>query len=296
MTSVATALVLALAHANAPLRTSAFSSAAPGLPGRLLHWPRAASRLNGGAPRLAMAAAGDRAKTLGQLWRGAYEVMLGVPGAPDSQNGLADVCLAPVEHVGDIEPPPEAGLEAKGVEGGIPLALREYAVFALTAFDPPGTTRDILSNTAANSRLWRDLLRLPVAPVCAWRSFGFDLEEGWREDGFCLAFEVALADAARAAVLDIARSHRQGAIFEYSYNSRARCLERLTLGACLDMSEVPTSTLALVDLSEARLASGEGTEDLFARPWAGPPDGGIILPSPSVLARMTSSTLGAHRK
>lgn len=103
-------------------------------------------------------------------------------------------------------------------------------MLALTAFDPPGTTRDRESNAAANGQLWQDILRLPVAPALAWRSFGFDIKEGWREDGFCLAFDKAEADAGRTAVLSMARRHKQGAIFEYGYDESSETLHRWTLG------------------------------------------------------------------
>jgi len=91
-----------------------------------------------------------------------------------------------------------------------PLNAREGQVLAITAFDPPGTTRSRECNAAANAQLWKDILGLPLMPSLAWRSFGFDVEEGWREDGFCLAFEKGQAETAREAVLSLARSHLQG--------------------------------------------------------------------------------------
>ena len=57
----------------------------------------------------------------------------------------------------------------------------------------------------------------------------FDLEDGWREDGFCLAYDKERAGAARDAVLDIARKHQQGAIFEYVYDDHNKWLVRSTL-------------------------------------------------------------------
>ena len=119
-------------------------------------------------------------------------------------------------------------------------------VLALTAFDPPGTTRDRSSNAAANDLLWKDIKQLSLPPSCAWRSFGFDLEEGWREDGFCLAFDAARADAGRKAVVELARAHAQGAIFEYEFDAQTPRLLRRTLGACLDMPYSAATTLALV--------------------------------------------------
>ena len=57
----------------------------------------------------------------------------------------------------------------------------------------------------------------------------FDLEDGWREDGFCLAYDKERAGAARDAVLGIARKHQQGAIFEYVYDDHNKWLVRSTL-------------------------------------------------------------------
>ena len=163
------------------------------------------------------------------------EVMLSVPAQPHNVN----VCLVPTESM--------AGKPSASSDQ-LPAVLREHAVMALTAFDPPGTTREREANAAANARLWADILQLPTAPACAWRSFGFDADEGWREDGFCLAFDSAHIPAARHAVLELARRHDQGAIFEYSYDAKECRLMRRTLGACLDMPDESAVCLTPVSM------------------------------------------------
>lgn len=153
--------------------------------------------------------------------------MLNVPAQPQN----IDVCLVPTESIAGAP----GGSSTTSSSDQLPAVLRQYTVMALTAFDPPGTMRERDANAAANARLWADIMQLPTAPSCAWRSFGFDNDEGWREDGFCLAFDDARMPAARHAVLELARRHDQGAIFEYYYDTRECRLMRRTLGACLEM-------------------------------------------------------------
>lgn len=179
---------------------------------------------------------------------------------PRESGGKSDVCLVPLESLSSTQ----------GTRGELPAALRNNTVMALTAFDPPGTSRDRAENAAANKLLWEDIMQLSIAPTCAWQSYGFDLEEGWREDGFCLAFARADADAARHQVLELAKKYDQGAIFQYVYDEGEKRLWRNTLGACLDMADVVPSVLAAVDMS---VVAGH---PLVALPWAGPSDGGII--------------------
>ena len=76
----------------------------------------------------------------------------------------------------------------------------------------------VQENTAANFRLWEALqhsMALITRPGCpvplVWRSFGVHVEDAWREDGFCVAFQPATATVAAAhdAVLRIARQFEQ---------------------------------------------------------------------------------------
>ena len=67
----------------------------------------------------------------------------------------------------------------------------------------------------------------------AWRAYGVDVTEGWREDGFVLAF--ADAAAGRRRVAAAARAFDQGAIYEYTLTQGA--VARRTLGVGLAMDE-----------------------------------------------------------
>ena len=46
----------------------------------------------------------------------------------------------------------------------------------------------MIERTAENGKLWADLRRLDPAPDDSWPAFGVHVVEGWREDGFCVAF------------------------------------------------------------------------------------------------------------
>ena len=95
----------------------------------------------------------------------------------------------------------------------------------------------------------------------AWRAYGVDVTEGWREDGFVLAF--ADAAAGRRRVAAAARAFDQGAIYEYTLTQGA--VARRTLGVGVAMDET-----TFMRGSTARPAR---RPDLVGLPWAGPSDG-----------------------
>merc|ERR1712087_835626 len=104
--------------------------------------------------------------------------MIDVPGAQSLSSPDGVLYLAPVPN--NARPPPIEWpkLFAKGV------------VFSLTASNPMGTATPATQNRAANAKLEGDIrmMRRPCTPRAWWRSFGFNAEEGWREDGFSIAF------------------------------------------------------------------------------------------------------------
>ena len=73
------------------------------------------------------------------------------------------------------------------------------------------------ANCEANRKLQADIASLRPVPRAWWHSFGFSAEEGWREDGFCVAFATDERRFARAQVLKLARAYRQAAIYQFSY-------------------------------------------------------------------------------
>jgi len=204
----------------------------------------------------------DLAK-LGGLWNGVTEFMLDVPildGAGAATESL--VVLVP-----SSEAPPSMGRAA------MPAALCQHTVFALTAFDPPGVSRTLSENTEANGLLWQRLAGVSPRPQFVWRAFGVHVAEGWREDGFCVAYD-AVSDgavqrvaAAREVIVGIARQFGQGAIFEYEPSCGNEII-RLTVPAA--GGDVVKGREVLVRTSVGPRLSG-----VLDRPWAGPVSIGI---------------------
>eukprot|EP00631_Chrysoreinhardia_giraudii_P007543 CAMPEP_0197426132 /NCGR_PEP_ID=MMETSP1170-20131217/33806_1 /TAXON_ID=54406 /ORGANISM="Sarcinochrysis sp, Strain CCMP770" /LENGTH=214 /DNA_ID=CAMNT_0042953753 /DNA_START=70 /DNA_END=714 /DNA_ORIENTATION=+ len=193
-------------------------------------------------------AASSEALRLAELWKGGIETMLSVPPA------MTDLVLKPCG----------TDAESRGSFGaaGPPFAL----AFALTAFDPPGVARSREANADENGKLWRDIVD-DARPERAWRGFGCDFQENWREDGFILQFDPKHRDRARRVVLDLAKKYHQGAIYEYLAVDGA--LHRRTVGAALDAIDEVTPMASLDPTSFHHL-------DLARLPWAGPDDAGVL--------------------
>ena len=188
------------------------------------------------------------ATDLASLWVGGIETMVDVPK-------VGTLSLAPAASAADSR-------ASFARFGGVPEALGGVA-FALTAFDPPGVSRTREANGEANGALWAALEALEARPKRAWRAFGCDLDEGWREDGFAVAWPEGDADAARPGVVAAARAFDQGAIYEYAWRDGA--LVRRTRGVAVAVDE--TTYMRAVSHDDLRARS-----DLFALPWAGPAD------------------------
>ena len=154
------------------------------------------------ARRSRMAAASQDDTALGELWGTAFDGMVRVPGA----EGVA----AP-NSVLYMAPTTAAAADARRW----PPPFENGAVFSLTAYNPMGRDAPEAQNVAANRRLHAELGDLSPAPAARWHSFGFNAKEGWREDGFSVAFAAADAERGRAAVLALARKYEQAAIYEY---------------------------------------------------------------------------------
>ena len=96
-----------------------------------------------------------------------------------------------------------------------PKIFSKSVVFSLTASNPMGVDVPAAQNRAANARLQSDIEALKVKPRAWWHSFGFNVQEGWREDGFSIAFAPDERVYARMAVLRLAIKHRQAAVYYY---------------------------------------------------------------------------------
>lgn len=89
------------------------------------------------------------------------------------------------------------------------------AGFALTAFNPPGITRNREDNLKKNLELFNEIKLLNKRPTQIYPSFGINIKENWREDGFLLMFNEDERNLAREEVLKLASKFDQGGIFEY---------------------------------------------------------------------------------
>merc|ERR1712224_1139884 len=115
-----------------------------------------------------------------------------------------------------------------------------------------------------NAKLWDRLKALQdPAPSQVFRSFGFSIDEKWREDGFVVGFEVAQLEAARAQIVGVAKDFGQGAIFEYQASAAGeRGLTRITVPALVAGNSD--------EVTMVRITSPAAGNPMIDRPWAGP--------------------------
>mmetsp|Transcript_10154 Transcript_10154/g.11622 ORF Transcript_10154/g.11622 Transcript_10154/m.11622 type:complete len:285 (+) Transcript_10154:61-915(+) len=101
------------------------------------------------------------------------------------------------------------------------------SVFSLTGHNPMGKDQSKALNNDANNKLHNriqtHLFRDKevdggediIKPNSFWRSFGFNVKERWREDGFTVSYDSQYADEGRELILQLAREFQQAAIYEY---------------------------------------------------------------------------------
>lgn len=140
---------------------------------------------------------------LSSLWAAAIDGMISVPGgeAISSSDGVLYMT-------------PASGPSSAPVTW--PRVLSKSVCFSLTGWNPMGTGMSEAANREANRKLEQDIASMLPEPRAWWRSFGFNLKEGWREDGFTLAFAPEERMFAEIKVLRLARQYRQAAVYRYS--------------------------------------------------------------------------------
>jgi hypothetical protein len=169
--------------------------------------------------------ADDRA--LGALWAQAFDGMIDVPGA------------GALSKEGVLFMVPATDSDDSAVEW--PAVFRDGVVCSLTAFNPMGKDRPEAENRRGNRELHAALRRLDAPPRASmWHSFGFHPAEGWREDGFSVAYAAAEAEEGRAAILRLAREFEQAAIYVYRVDA-AGALVR-TVEWCDPASKEPSTS------------------------------------------------------
>ena len=97
-------------------------------------------------------------------------------------------------------------------------------------------------------------------------SFGYNEREGWREDGFVVSFDEEDRDAARDAVIRLAREFSQGGIFEYRSDRGVLFRRTVFCGG----EEADSWAPMRVERFDASVAASTGASSLLALPWAGP--------------------------
>lgn len=145
---------------------------------------------------------------LGTLWAAAIDGMVGVPGAQDLQSGNRVLYLAPEST---------SGSQSRAVW---PEIFVKGTIFSLTASNPMGKDAPAAANRRANSKLEEEIKlmsegQFDITPKAWWRSFGFNAHEGWREDGFSIAFANDERMSARKMVLNLAQKYDQAAIYQF---------------------------------------------------------------------------------
>ena len=125
-----------------------------------------------------------------------------------------------------------AGEDDARCERAMPRVVHGARMFAVTAHNPMGRVVSDVENARANARMEAELA---ADDACGtrWRSFGFS--EGWREDGFVVAFEDA--DVGRAKMVALAIRYEQGAIYEYEAEGETRLRRRTVPAAMSDAVE-----------------------------------------------------------
>ena len=94
-----------------------------------------------------------------------------------------------------------------------------------------GETASAEYNQAANKSLEEDIQEMKIVPRAWWHSYGFNINEGWREDGFSLAFDPAERQYARQAVLKLAKKYKQAAVYVYTFKDGTVVREVLWVSA-----------------------------------------------------------------
>lgn len=159
-----------------------------------------------GSNGAALASSSDAA--LGSLWSTAVDGWIDVPGSAHMPSTDGVIYMSP------------AGQGASAAVGAaLPKVVAKSIIFSLTASNPMGEDAPAEWNRLANQALEVDIRKLDesrgTSPRAWWRSFGFNVNEGWREDGFSLAFAPEERAYAMDAVLRLAHKYRQAAIYVY---------------------------------------------------------------------------------
>ena len=154
---------------------------------------------------------------LGSTWTQAVDGMISVPGCSALSSPEGILYMAPKVS----EPESRSFFKSKTspvVEQVVwPRIFAKSVVFSMTAWNPMGKDSPMEQNVYRNSRLAKEIseLRRPE-PRAVWHSYGFNAHEGWREDGFSIAYAWEERVYGQVAILKLARKYEQAAVYMYS--------------------------------------------------------------------------------
>lgn len=166
--------------------------------------------------------------------------MIDVPGAEKLSSSDGVLYLAPMP----------TGSKAPAPKTEWPRVFSKGVVFSLTAWNPEGVDAPAAYNEEANKRLETDISELRVEPRAWWHSFGFNEREGWREEGFSVAFATEERLFARQAMLKLAKKHRQAALYAYAYDKAENTVVRELIWVNYQKHQAHTSKERMTVLSK----------------------------------------------
>ena len=189
----------------------------------------------GGSATSSAAAPSDA--TLGSTWATAIDGMMDVPGCEQLSSPDGILFMAPKASV----EAPGSNSEKKGwfssksaakedeKKPAWPRIFSKSVVFSMTAWNPMGKDAPLQQNVYRNQKLEKELDRLKPEPRAIWHSYGFNAQEGWREDGFSIAYAHEERIYGKVAILKLARKYEQLAVYMYTVDKESGELVREVL-------------------------------------------------------------------
>eukprot|EP00816_Leptocylindrus_hargravesii_P002855 CAMPEP_0196816350 /NCGR_PEP_ID=MMETSP1362-20130617/54863_1 /TAXON_ID=163516 /ORGANISM="Leptocylindrus danicus, Strain CCMP1856" /LENGTH=233 /DNA_ID=CAMNT_0042193643 /DNA_START=209 /DNA_END=910 /DNA_ORIENTATION=+ len=213
---------------------------------------------------------------LNDMWGSAIEGMIDVPGCEEHVLYLAPVATEDTPATCSTEQITTTPSNYQNYNWPEPFQ-KNRKVFCLTGHNPMGKDRSAAENSAANrllaERLGSKAFISDPAPFAQWRSFGFHVQQGWREDGFAVSYNEEDVGAGRSQILSLAREFQQAAIYEFGIQTGGESLSSAGASASLLFlkrrvvwcDEAKQKEISDEECSMRALASGEVPESELSR-------------------------------
>mmetsp|Transcript_24145 Transcript_24145/g.36222 ORF Transcript_24145/g.36222 Transcript_24145/m.36222 type:complete len:314 (-) Transcript_24145:56-997(-) len=214
---------------------------------------------------------------LNDMWGSAIEGMIDVPGCEEHVLYLAPA--AAVESTPATCSTEQITCHSNFQNYNWPEPFQKNRrVFCLTGRNPMGIDRPAAENSAANRMLAERLgskafMSNHPTPFAQWRSFGFHVQEGWREDGFAVSYNEEDIGAGRSQILSLAREFQQAAIYEFGIERNGESLSSSDASASVLLlkrrvvwcDEAKQKEIGDEECSMRALGSGEVPESELSR-------------------------------